>query len=363
MYKILELKLGRLLFVLAFLVTGCQSVEPSFNIVFTADLNGNQDIYRMNLSSKNAERLTYTPNVTEQLLHVSRNGKEILFDILGNSGVLPRRVYILNTQDMITKSLTDDLDILSYPGSWSPNEEQIAFLTRDRQSSLMLMDANGTNYVEIPLSIRNAPTYQYPTPILDWTMDGKNIIFSAGNFFSEPPLKQHVYIVRLEDFQIRQITEASLGLCGNPIRSPEDNKILVTCKLDSALSSISSLYVIDLDDQFAAPIRIGPSDTSCFEPSWSPDGNQLAFVCDKVTDLMGLFITDSVGNGIHEMKLENFAILKEPVWSPDGKQIVYVAGVDSGHTNIYSISPDGSNNHPVTNQEAFYSIVAVYPLP
>ena len=104
----------------------------------------------------------------------------------------------------------------------------------------------------------------------------------------------------------------------------------------------------------------------CYDPSWSPDGEQLAFVCDKGTNQSGLFIVDSDGNGIHEVKLGdlgNPAVLKGPTWSPDGTQIVYVAGSDYGHTNIYSINSDGSGNHVLTTQEAFYRIVSVYPLP
>jgi hypothetical protein len=40
-----------------------------------------------------------------------------------------------------------------------------------------------------------------------------------------------------------------------------------------------------------------------------------------------------------------------------------VAGTDYDQANIYSVYLDGSNNHSITNQEAYYNLVSVYPRP
>jgi Tol biopolymer transport system component len=106
--------------------------------------------------------------------------------------------------------------------------------------------------------------------------------------------------------------------------------------------------------------------TACDDPSWAPDGKQIAFVCSKDEKHKGLFVAGNNGDGIHEVELGNLGspvVLKKPLWSPDGTQIVYVAGSDDLHTRIYSVHSDGSNNRSLTSQEACYALVSVYPVP
>jgi Tol biopolymer transport system component len=81
---------------------------------------------------------------------------------------------------------------------------------------------------------------------------------------------------------------------------------------------------------------------------------------------MGLFVINSDGNGLQEVKLGNPgspAFLRYPTWSPDGNQIIYTAGTDYQHTNIYCVNFDGTNNHPLTHQAADYQELSVYPMP
>jgi Tol biopolymer transport system component len=133
---------------------------------------------------------------------------------------------------------------------------------------------------------------------------------------------------------------------------------------ESAASLPQTVRIFDVENPGQPYERI--AFTSCNDPSWSPDGKQIAFVCDKDKNHKGLFIINSDGNGIHEIKLGslgNPAVLNTPIWSPDGTQIVYVAGSGYQYTNIYSIYLDDSSNHVLTNQDDLYHLVAVYELP
>ena len=125
------------------------------------------------------------------------------------------------------------------------------------------------------------------------------------------------------------------------------------------------------------------------DPSWSPDGNQIAFVSNRVNDLDGgqfIYIMDADGTNVRQLSLENesqwpdwspdgFWITYEnkgdifkikadgsgasinlthspeqdiqPAWSPDGKNIAWLSG-NEGHWNIFLINQDGSDLRQLT---------------
>ncbi len=64
------------------LMTGCASAEQKFGIIFTANLDGNQDIYRAQSSDfQSVEQLTFTPIDPETNLYITKNGSRVLFYI------------------------------------------------------------------------------------------------------------------------------------------------------------------------------------------------------------------------------------------------------------------------------------------
>jgi PKD repeat protein len=69
------------------------------------------------------------------------------------------------------------------------------------------------------------------------------------------------------------------------------------------------------------------------EPTWSPDGAQIAFTDGDI------FIT---GQGIFERSLTSTHNNWSPAWAPDGRQIAFVSFRD-GQSEIYLMSPEGSD--------------------
>lgn len=78
----------------------------------------------------------------------------------------------------------------------------------------------------------------------------------------------------------------------------------------------------------------------CSGPSWSPDGNTIAFAC-RWEEGNGIYLA-SAGGG-RPVKVYDKQGACEPHWSPDGTRIVYET-----ETNICTISPDGTKNRMVT---------------
>ncbi|NNE99698.1 MAG: amidohydrolase family protein [Pyrinomonadaceae bacterium] len=85
-------------------------------------------------------------------------------------------------------------------------------------------------------------------------------------------------------------------------------------------SALTAVYAMDLGTR--RPRRLTKtSDPREFQPSWSPDGNWIAFVSWS-TGGGHIWKMRSNGSGIPQKLTQTPAFYKEPVWTPDGKQII-----------------------------------------
>jgi Tol biopolymer transport system component len=353
-------------FLAGIIFIGCTNTPQKFGMIYTVTLDGNQDIYRMTSDNLEVERLTFTPLQRKWLLHPSKDGARILFNVLGGELVGAKSgVYLLDLKNGTTTNLTTDLPIYSEPGAWSPDEKKIAFINGP-EIALYIMNSDGSNKEAIPLSI--SETRQIGS-VIDWSPDGKYLVLSAITNQSVDHALAEVYILELSTKKVAQITDDKLGLCsaGSDAWSPNSQQILIECQDSLGIDSPTSIYTARLDGRHVISLTNGyPELKSCLSPRWSPNGKQVTFVCHKGGDQDGLYIVNSDGNALREVKVghsENLAFLRYPIWSPDGTQIIYVAGTDYQHANIYSVNIDGTNNRSLTHQVAEYEDLSVYPLP
>jgi len=103
------------------------------------------------------------------------------------------------------------------------------------------------------------------------------------------------------------------------------------------------------------PVTTGNYD---FEPSWSPDGSKLAFArftgyvgtcpysCYAIDDI---FTVNADGTGVTQLTDEAPNYAREPTWSPDGKNIAFVKFSSTGTSDIWTMNADGSGQTSVTN--------------
>jgi len=366
----------------------CAPKSSRFGIVFiSSEETGTADIYRIpDNTQSEVEQLTFTPTIGEYGLLVSKNGDKIIFEASpyslveepSESAVEERQhMYLLDTASKelidITNLLVERLTVGNYFSmDWSLDEEQFVLLAYEGGGSeidsfLEFKDFDGKNKKVIPVPLIG----DIPSLIngVKWSPDGKKLALSRGVIGLEQQLKTPGSALLIYDLESRKLTQLAdyQENCHMPKWSPTSQQVVTTCSsvlpyTESVAPRAVRIFSVENPGQPYERLAVSP----CWEPSWSPDGQQIAFVCYKDNDHMGLFIINSDGNGIREVKpenLENPAFLKYPVWSPDGTQILYVAGTDSGSTNIYSVNPDGSNNHPLTRQVGWYQIVSVYPVP
>lgn len=85
----------------------------------------------------------------------------------------------------------------------------------------------------------------------------------------------------------------------------------------------------------------------CFEPSVSPDGKEVAYVCSREGD-PEIYVARA--DGTEERRLTAFHREdRTPVWSPDGKWLVFVSDREN-KDRLFLVRPDGADLRPVSGQ-------------
>nr|NIP78685.1 amidohydrolase [Gemmatimonadota bacterium]NIQ53227.1 amidohydrolase [Gemmatimonadota bacterium]NIU73373.1 amidohydrolase [Gammaproteobacteria bacterium]NIX43603.1 amidohydrolase [Gemmatimonadota bacterium]NIY07792.1 amidohydrolase [Gemmatimonadota bacterium] len=107
-------------------------------------------------------------------------------------------------------------------------------------------------------------------------------------------------------FTVRQIRDA--------VPSPDGERL--------AFTALDRLYVSDADGGDAR--RIGPDDASVHFPTWSPDGNWIAFATWE-DDSGHLWRVRPGGGGLERLTTQG-GLYITPAWSPDGRRIVALRG-------------------------------------
>ena len=92
--------------------------------------------------------------------------------------------------------------------------------------------------------------------------------------------------------------------------------------------------------------RIRPGETTAYEiayaeeylssPEWSPDGNWLVYTADDDGRSINLMIAN-LETGVSEPLTDGEFVNIDPAWSPDGTQLAYVSTAPNGYFNIHVV--------------------------
>ena len=104
----------------------------------------------------------------------------------------------------------------------------------------------------------------------------------------------------------------------------------------------SEIYVMDIDG--SKPLRLTINPARDYDPSWSPDGDRIAFVSNRNRGIEQIYVMGSDGGNLK--RLTNGAAHQQPAWSPEGERIAYVR--NKGGRQVRVMDADGGNQIQIT---------------
>ena len=114
-------------------------------------------------------------------------------------------------------------------------------------------------------------------------------------------------------------------------------------------SDKTGIYQIYWVDNGRGPEMISGLAGVANEPTWSPDGTQLAFaMMESGANTMEIFTINVDGSGLHRVMSDQPRLNWRPAWSPDGKSLLFQSNRD-GNFEIYRVTTNGEELTNLTN--------------
>ncbi len=172
------------------------------------------------------------------------------------------------------------------------------------------------------------------------------IAWFAGNALSgalEPALHYALYVVNADGSGQKLLREESAFHLWGPAWSPDGQHIAVSFVTRSG--DQGELYLLDRAGQ--NPTALTHNGRNNFDPAWSHDGKQIAFLSQQGKDVTTAELYVINADGTNERRLtQNQAQEYGAAWSPDDHQIAFGTKAD-GDWQISVLNADGTNPHPL----------------
>ena len=192
-----------------------------------------------------------------------------------------------------------------------------------------------------------APVY------VGWSPDGRQLVF---DLFDTNTIQGQLWLVNADGSNPHLLLNDPSFNDGEPSFSPDGNHIaFVRCPLGSANCAIYEVRVDGSGLTVIIPINFNP-DVFNGHPAYSPDGQTIAFTSTTRDGVLSaIYLANSGGSDIHRLtppEIEAWA----PDWSPDGQKIVFSTrffGVLD--EEIWVINANGTKSTQLTNNNSHWN--------
>jgi TolB protein len=185
-----------------------------------------------------------------------------------------------------------------------------------------------------------------------WSPDGRELAYSSSRT-GDP----EIWISDASGNLARRVTSFR-GPDMSPVYNPRTGSQIAWI---SGRTGLPQLYIMNTDS--SSPQRLtGDSNGSpqgyATSPSWSPNGQSIAFAWDRkygpgAPGGQDIYVIE-VATGVWKQLTHDGGRCDFPSWSPDGRHIVYANSADgrADHTKVWTMLVDGTQRRPLTGAGA-----------
>ncbi len=268
------------------------TADTSGEIAFASDLDGDFDIWLINVDGSNARQLTDNTFMDSSPAW-SPDGSRIAF-VSNRDG--NDEIYSMNADGGDVRRLTNTPEASESFPAWSPDGLRISF-DSDRGGNWDIYVTNRDGSNQQPLT--DHPSEDW---ITSWSPNGQQIAFESkrdGNY--------ELYVMDVDGRHQQRLTQNTIH-DGAPKWSPAGSRIAFFSRRDGNVE----IYVMDSDS--GHPTRLTDQTGDDSFPAWSPDGVQIVFTSGR-TGHDEIYLMNSDGSAVRRLT-DNGAQNWAPAWRP-----------------------------------------------
>ena len=228
---------------------------------------------------------------------------------------------------------------------WSPDNSRIAFTCYEPFRGVV--SAEICMYSLLTKRMIAFPRFPGTTSSPAWSPDGTEMAFMSSAH-GDP----EVYVTDASGQHMRQLTY-SAAVSTSPTWNPKTGQSIIFVSDRGGLPDLyqmnadgSNLQKIPLSAATGVAARDLPATGYVIDPSWSPNGQLLAFSWRRPAGNYDIYIMDIATDQLVELTRDS-GENERPSWAPDGRHIVFET-TRSGSLQIWMMLADGSQQRQLT---------------
>lgn len=196
----------------------------------------------------------------------------------------------------------------------------------DNRTGFIIADVNGSNLRFL--------TFSSFTDGAVWSPDAKRLAFTKDG---------GLYMINSDGSGLRKVTSDSKVFSGRPSWSPDAKSLAFGAFATAGASQAVQVFTIGADGTGLNQLTSGASPS--LEPSWSPDGTRIVYTFSNGdSEIYAMNASD--GSAKTNLSRNPSTADISPCWDRNGFEILYLRytpGNENERSDLYRMSPDGSN--------------------